>query len=276
MRARSLGQLGLKKPPEGPAYLLYDIETAPSLGWYWSAYKTNIIEEFKPWYLLSFAYKWLGAKGKPTFVGLNEDPEFFAYSDNDFYVAERLNALMDEADVVIAHNGNRFDQKKANSRFLANDIAQPSPYEEIDTYLEAKRSLGEASNSLAALAHHFGLAEKLPTMGFAMWKGCIENEAHWWKMMKKYNVQDVETLEQWYLKLRPYMGRPGRRAHPNRGLWQKGDLVCPKCGSDRTQIRKWHRTSVSEFPSVFCHNCEGYTRIRERKSQRDGQFVRAL
>ena len=39
--------------------LIFDIETAPSLGWVWGKYDQDVISFEKHWYMLSFAAKWL-------------------------------------------------------------------------------------------------------------------------------------------------------------------------------------------------------------------------
>jgi hypothetical protein len=266
----------LKTPPsDGPAYLIYDIETAPVLAYVWGAYRQDILAIEQDWYLLSFAYKWLDRKGT-GFVSIAQNPKWEPGSDDDLHVALRLAALFDRADVVVAHNGDRFDQKKANSRFLFHQIDPPSPYETIDTLKESRRYMAETKHSLGALADHYGLDPKGNPGGISLWLACMNGDPAAWRKMERYNRQDVRTLEQLYLRLRPWIGSPGKRAHPNRAHWQKGDLVCPKCGSANTIIRGWRRTIVSEYPTVFCRSCRGYSRLRERKSQRDGQFVRAL
>lgn len=276
MRVPTLGQVGLIPPPvEGPAFLLYDIETAPALAYVWGAYKQDILAIKQDWYLLCFSYKWLG-QSDAQFVSLPQNPKWKPHSPDDLYVAKRLAAVLEAADVVIAHNGDRFDQRKANSRFLFHGIDPPAPYQTVDTLKESRRYLAETKHSLDTLATHHGLGTKTPHQGLGLWLGCMAGDPDAWATMETYNRHDVELLEAWYLKLRPWIGTPGKRAHPNRAHWQKGDLVCPKCGSSRTTIRKWHRTIVSEFPTVFCKDCRGYSRLRERKSQRDGQFVRAL
>lgn len=270
-----LDALGLRRPPKGPAILLYDIETAPSLCWVWSQWNTNVVDTEQDWYLLAFAYRWFGQK-PIGFVAINQDPDFTPDTDQDRHVAERLHALIDAADIVVAHNGDRFDQKKAAARFLRNGLGPVSPYRSIDTLKEARRHFSHYSNALKELGRFHELGGKVPHTGFDLWRGCMRGDPKAWRLMERYNRQDVELLEAVYLKLRPWIGTPGTAAHPNLGHWdlkakKDGRPVCPKCGHDRLQSRGYHRTHVSEYRTWWCNpdtgGCGGYSRTRKRDPQ---------
>jgi hypothetical protein len=195
--------IGLAGPPvAGPKVLIYDIETAPAAAWVWSAYKTNILGMKQDWYLLSFAYKWLGQKGT-HFVSLPQDPSFTSGSTDDLWVAARLASLFDAADVVIAHNGDNFDQKKANARFLYHGIDPPSPYQQIDTLKEARRYFNNYQNSLKELGRIYTKEDKMSHEGFDLWLGCMAGDPEKWATMEKYNRQDVRVLERLYRRLLP-------------------------------------------------------------------------
>lgn len=269
-----------------PKILLYDIETAPTLAWVWSAYKTNVVAVEQDWYMLCFAYKWLG-EDETHYVSIYQDPKFRKDTANDKFVAERLAALFDHADILIAHNGNKFDSRKANARFLFHGIEPPSPYQQIDTLKESRVYFGQFKHSLNELGRQLGLGVKVQTGGFQLWRDCMYGDADAWALMEEYTVQDVSVLEALYIKLRPWMGSPGKTAHPNIGFWNKGDLMCPKCGNGSVTINRWdklHRTSVSEFPTVKClakdatvsNPCGGYSRLRSRLRQVKGEGVQAV
>ena len=50
-----------------PKIALFDIETAPSLGYFWGKlWETDIVGVKEPWYMLCFSYKWLG-NGKSAY-----------------------------------------------------------------------------------------------------------------------------------------------------------------------------------------------------------------
>lgn len=275
-----MSEYGLTAPPSsGPKILLYDIETAPSRVFTWGQWQQNVVGTDTDWYMLSFAYKWL-EKGSPKFVGLVDDPKFVSDTTDDTYVTDRLWQLFDQADIVIAHNGDKFDQKKANARFLANGMGPPSPYQSVDTLKEAKRYFSHYSNALNELARFHEFGGKTPHSGFKLWRDCMAGDRAAWRLMKKYNRQDVVLLETLYLKLRPWIGSPGKRAHPNLGMFNRGVRVCPKCGAEETlQARGTrHRGMVNEYKSLYCNpakgGCKGYSRARLADwHQEDGKMV---
>lgn len=182
-----LQALGLfSPPPVGPAILLYDIETAPGLAWVWGAYEQNAIAFEQDWYMLSFAYKWANTQDI-GFVSIFQDPEFYPDTTNDRYVAERLRMLFDKADAVVAHNGDKFDRKKSNQRFLKWGFTPPSPYQSIDTKKIATTNFSHFSNALKELGRVHELGDKEHHTGFELWRECMRGNADFWKTMEKYN-----------------------------------------------------------------------------------------
>lgn len=277
-----LKQLGLKAPNgDGAAQLVYDIETAPAMVYTWDAFDTNIIATERDWSVLMFSYKWLnqGAKAHP--VAIWHNPKYVKGWLDDQWAMERLHALFDAADVIIAHNGDRFDRRKANARFLFHGMEPPSPYQQVDTLKVARREFANYKNSLDELGRVYLDERKAPSGTFeTLWKPCMIGDEKAQRRMVTYANRDVVLLEKWYNKVLPWMGMPGKPGAPNLGHWSKGDLVCPKCGNSHVQINRWdklHRTSASEFPTVKCiGGCGGYSRLRNRISQRNGDGVHAI
>lgn len=271
-----IGRLGLAAPPDdGPAILIYDIETTPSLSWVWGAYKQNIIAEQQRSYLLSFAYTWLGSDSV-WFHSLLDNPNFIPDTPDDLWLAERLAVLFDTADITVAHNGDRFDVRKANTYFLYNSLPPPSPYQTIDTLKETRREFAHIKNNLDYLVKTHGLGTKHNHVGIDLWFGCMAGDPDSWATMERYNVQDVMLLEDWYLTIRPWIGRPGKKAHPNLGFWDKDNRCCTNCGSTKLTPRGTHRTQVSEFQTFACLHCGAYSRSRVRETQRGGYGVRTI
>ena len=67
--------------------------------------------------MLSFAWKWADEK-KVHCKALCDYPGYAKNKTDDTPLIKDLWKLFDEADILIAHNGDRFDRRKANSRFL--------------------------------------------------------------------------------------------------------------------------------------------------------------
>ena len=159
-----------------PKILLFDEETAPSLGHYFDLWKEgNILDTVADWYMLCFAYKFLGDK-KVSSYALPDFPGYKPGSEDDRALIKKLWELLNEADVVIAHNGDKFDIRKANARFAYYNLPPPSPYKTIDTLKIARRYFAFTSNKLDSLGDHLGYGRKLVHTGFHLWKGCMSGD----------------------------------------------------------------------------------------------------
>jgi len=229
--------------------LLIDIETAPNLGWVWNKWETDVIAFKENWYILSFAYKWLGDK-KTSVIAL---PDFKTYKKdkkNDKELCQKLWDLFDKAEIIIAHNGDKFDIKKSNTRFIEHGFNPPSPYKTVDTRTVARSYFRFDSNKLDDLGQYLKLGRKLPTGGIDLWFGCMAGDRKCWKRMKEYNRMDVDLLEKVYLKLRGWMKR-----HPNLNMIEETVDNCPNCGSSELIRRGFALTRISKRQRYQCQTC---------------------
>lgn len=234
-----------------PKILLFDLETAPSLGWVWAKWETNVLDFEQEWYILSFVAKWKDGKyitcALPDFKGYTKHPE------NDKQLVKKLWKLFDEADVIIAHNGDNFDIKKANARFAYYNMKPPSPYKTIDTLKVARRHFSFTSNKLDDLSKYLGYGRKLVHTGFNLWQRCMKGDPKAWKKMVRYNKRDVELLEKIYLHFRPWIDN-----HPNLNLLNDTTRTCPNCGG--VIKRQGFRISrVSKFQRYKCMSCGAWS-----------------
>jgi hypothetical protein len=242
-----------------PKILLIDIETLPNLGYTWGKYEQNVIDFVQEFCIATFAAKWLGSKE----VIAKALPEYRGYkggSYDDKAIVKDIRDLLDQADVVIAHNGDSFDFKVINSRFIVHNITPPAPYKTIDTKKLAKGVARFNSNKLDDLGRYFGEGRKIDTT-FKLWLGCINGDAASWKKMLTYNKQDVVLLEKVYLRLRPYA-----KQHPNLGALV-GKPVCPRCASKKVEWRGYAVTTSRKYRRFQCKDCGGWGR-EATKSER--------
>ena len=241
-----------------PRILVYDIENSPSLGWVWQKYQTDVVEFKEDWYLLCFAYKWLGGKTVKT-VALPDFPLYKREPENDYHVASELWHLFNEADIVVAHNGNRFDQAKARARFLVHGFEPHTPFREIDTLQVARKRFNFTANNLDELCRQLGIGRKEYTGGIDTWLGCMRGDTKSWATMLKYNKRDVAMLEELYLRFRPWMEN-----HPNIALISGRPSACPKCGSEEGMVLRKHRriNTVTAADVYQCKACGGYSTAR--------------
>ncbi len=233
-----------------PKVLLFDIETSLSKGYFFDLYKEgNIVEIEASWYMLSFAWKWLDEKQ----VHVLTLPDMPGYSKNkkcDKKLVAKLHELLDETDVVIAHNGDRFDLRKANARFIAHGLKPPSPYKTVDTLKIARKYFKFDSNRLDALGAYLGVGRKQPTTGKDLWLGCQERDDRFcWEQMGAYNRQDVVLLEKVYHRLKAW-----HATHPDLTLFTRKD-ACPVCQSTELKRTGWNYTRTGKRQRATCRKC---------------------
>ena len=237
-----------------PRILLFDIETMANLVYVWGKYEQNVIAYQRHWYMLTFAYKWLGEK--KTYVKSLPDYKLYKKDKhNDLELIKDLWKLFDEADIIIAHNGASFDIKKTNARFIKHKLRPPTPYQIIDTKLVAKKYLKMDSNKLDDLGDYFNIGRKINTGGFELWLGCEANDPKAWKKMCDYNIQDVILLEKVYLEMLPFMVN-----HPNVGLMNGEKTSCPNCGSKETQKRGFGYNRTGKYQRYQCMGCGAWSK----------------
>lgn len=245
--------------------LILDIETAPILANVWKTWKENVgLEQIRAdWYILSFSAKWLGERKVMYF-----DQSKAADIENDLPLMVKLHELLEEADMVVAHNGRRFDLKKINVRFFTHGLPPPSPYVIIDTLEIVKRHFAFTSNRLAYLTDTYCVEHKKRSHakfpGFTLWKECLAGNKEAWREMKLYNIDDVRSLEEFYLKVRPWA-----EGHPNVAAFDEPTKpTCPKCGGDVIQ-KGYRRVQTGMYPRFRCNDCGGWSRGRLQAADKD-------
>lgn len=222
---------------------MFDIETSPNVGYTWGKWEQNVIEFKKQWELLSVAYKWLGEKQ----VSCVARPHFKDVTERS--IVQALWKLFDEADVIVAHNGDSFDIKKSKAKFVEHGMLPPSTYKTVDTKKIAKSQFNFNSNSLNDLGQVLKLGKKLETGGFQMWLDCIAGNKKAWSKMIAYNKQDVVLLEKVYLRLRAWQS-----SHPNISLLEDTE-GCPVCTSAKTQRRGFSICQKTKKQRFQCQDC---------------------
>jgi len=235
--------------------LLIDIETAPNIAYVWGAWKQNVGQNqwVSKGYIMSYAAKWLG---DDTII-YNENR-----TTNDAKILFDLFGLLNEADIVVAHHGDKFDLPTIKARGLIHGFSPPSPYHTVDTRKVAYSQFRFVSNSLANLCQELGLPQKKDHKkfpGFELWLECMAGNPEAWQEMKDYNIADVISLEALYLRLRPYINNHPNVAYPD----EDGTVVCPKCGSQNIKWRGyWYSKAGLCYHKFQCMDCGGWGRVR--------------
>jgi uncharacterized protein YprB with RNaseH-like and TPR domain len=205
--------------------------------------------------MLSFAYKWAHEDDYHV-RGLPDYAEHFKQDKEcDQKLVTELWELFNQADVIVGHNGDAFDIKKSNARFIIHKLRPPSSYKTIDTLKVARRYFKFTSNRLNDLGQYLGIGVKLPHTGSHLWFSCMEGDPESWELMKKYNVQDVRLLEKVYYELRPWIVN-----HPNLHLYnEEHGIACPKCGSFNLVKKGFTYTLKTKRQQYRCGDCGGWS-----------------
>lgn len=243
---------------KGPRIGLIDIETSPILANVWGLFKQNIGLEMidRDWNILSVCFKWLGER-KVTYADVAHKED---YSD-DKELLELIWQFLDDADVIVAQNGRRFDVKKINARFIEHGMVPPSPYKIVDTLEVAKRHFGFTSNKLAWMTDKLCTVKKRSHAkfpGYKLWQQCLRGNREAWREMRLYNIDDVRSMEELYLIFLPWISN-----HPNFGNYVNLDKpVCNRCGSEHIVKNGTYHTDVGQYQRFRCHGCGGTLRGR--------------
>jgi uncharacterized protein YprB with RNaseH-like and TPR domain len=194
------------------------------------------------------AWKWLG-QDVVNVRGLCDYPLYSTDKSNDKSLLVDLWDVFNDADIVIAHNGDAFDIKKSNARFVIHDMPQPSPYKTVDTLKIARKHFKFESNKLNDLGSYLQVGNKTTHTGWSLWKGCMDGDLDAWEKMKEYNAQDVLLLESIYLKLRPWS-----TSHPDLNLYSHAE-ACPTCQSQKVQRRGFSYAKTQVRQRFHCQDC---------------------
>lgn len=232
-----------------PRILLLDIETFPDIAYVWGVYQTNAIAIKEHWYMLSFAYRWYKA-GSIVCHTLPDVTKRYREGD-DSALCREVHRLLDEADIIVAHNGVDFDLKKINARLIAHGFEPPSPYKVVDTKRAIKQVAGFSSNKLDWLCKQLGLGAKIEHEGFPLWQACGEkNDPAAWRRMARYNKHDVKLLGELYETIAPWIRQPGTGVYV-------GDERCvnPACRSADIEWRGLSRQVTRTYRRFQCRRC---------------------
>lgn len=250
--------------------LFLDIETSPLAAYIWGMWEQSLyhLEQLsQDWFMLSFAYKWIDSKNIESLVLTPEEVK----EENDKRLTLKLWQLLEQADVVVTHNGDKFDLRRINTRFLKYGLGPVAPYKSVDTLKIAKKYFNISSNKLEYLATFFNIPGKLSS-DFILWKECIEGNEEALAILDTYCKQDVNILEQIYFEMKPWI-----KEQPNLGLLFLDQIErCPSCGSTKLTYVGYAYTSVNRYRTYRCEMCHAISRNRTTETtakQRTGVLI---
>ena len=237
--------------------LFFDVETSPLLSYHWRVWKENIAPSQieRESFLLTWAARWQGQKRILSDLLTGDE----ARSQDDGRIVESLAKLVRTADVIVAHNVDRFDHPVLNTRLLQLGLEPLPPVRTLDTLKIAKKSFKKTFNRLSYLADSLGIEAKHP-MEFEDWRQACAGNVTALKKMRAYCRQDIEVLEAVFDRMRPYAKGMPRLVEATHEMQR----ACPHCGAgfDAMKPSGTHRTNASNFQRYRCDECGKYARTR--------------
>ena len=236
----------------GMKRLFFDIETSPCVGWFWRpSYKTrlsydNVIEDAK---IICISYKWQGEEETYTLDWGKEQ--------DDKKLIKQFIKIMESADEIVGHNGDRFDIPWIRTRALFHGITSVPRWRTLDTLKSVRGNLNLPSNRLDAIGRYFGLGEKIYVDG-ELWKNVVFGDGSRLAEMIKYCEGDVVLLEKIYEKI---IGVVPLKTHV--GVIKGGEpWSCPGCGSSNVIKNGTDVTTTGvEKQKMMCRACRRSYRI---------------
>lgn len=259
-------------PKTGPKILHIDIETSLMKVWTFGLHNQyltigDIIED---WNILSFCAKWHGT-GPAIYQSLRKQRN----PVNDFGLCKSMHKMLSMADIVVAHNGKRFDMKKIRARMMHNRMPPLHDVRIIDTMLETRRVVGLTSNKLAYITEHFGADGMRKNNhgqfpGKELWIACQSGNQAAWDEMEAYNIPDVLSMEAAYADIRPWF--QGAQSLAVFSPAHDG-MTCPNCGGTHNKKKGHRHTQVGIYQRYQCTTvdpltgnvCGAWFRGREQK-----------
>lgn len=224
--------------------LFFDIEVSPNIGFFWQpGYNitvdyNNIIKERA---VICACYKW-EHKDKVYALAWDEN-------QNDKNLLETLVAVMNEADEIVAHNGDKFDQSWIRTRCIYHGISIPPNYVSIDTLKAARSKFKFNSNRLDYIGKFLGVGAKTETGGFDLWKDItLHNSKKALREMIDYCKNDVVLLQSVFEKMNPYI--------PVKSKVSNNNDNCPECDSSKVFKQGTRISAGGQLKAKMqCQNC---------------------
>ena len=235
-----------------PKILVWDLETAGP-----NSFKADLSV------VLMMGYKWLGEK-KVTVLTIDQFPGWFSKKGlNDKPLIKAMLKVMEEADLMVAHYGDRFDRRFFQGRCALHNLPSPPPTKQRDTWQIARRAFAFSSNRLTDLADNMRLGHKKQT------KDKPDHWPGWWiramagdrsaiRDMAEYCKNDVLALEELYLRIREY-----DYTHPR--VYEDREK-CRLCGAS-VQYRGTCFVGEHKYRRFQCTGCGKWD--RERRALKD-------
>lgn len=214
-------------------------------------------------HLYCIGYKWVGEK-KIHSISILDDPKRFKKNiHDDFYVLDEFRKIVEQADAVVYHHGDKFDLPMINGRLIKNGLPPMPKVPSFDTKKIASQNFRFNSNRLDYLAKFLGYKGKMANPS-DLWIKAFQGDVDALKHMEKYCRQDIDINEFIYEKLMPFV----KNQKVNANMFLEG-ARCPNvnCAKTNLQWRGYNRTRTTKYRRFVCLDCGAWS--DERKALHD-------
>jgi uncharacterized protein YprB with RNaseH-like and TPR domain len=231
-----------------PKILFYDIETSPALAWIWHTGKQWVghdqLKDERKFDIICICYRWAH---ESKIHSLDWD---YAKQDSAAMI-EEFSYIVNQADLVIGHNADKFDMRHVNTQRLLHNQAPIAWPTTEDTLKQLRKYFYLPSYSLDYVSKLLTGSGK-DKMSFQDWIDIVEkkNKKAFTKMIA-YCKRDVQKLYEVWRKVSPHC-----QAKVHMGLL-KGFTreSCPRCGHNRPELAGKRTLTTGRYQRYLCTIC---------------------
>lgn len=237
--------------------LVYDIETSRTTiktWWTGKQYISHNQLRDEP-QIISIAWKWLGEDMVHT-----HHWDMDTHSDKQ--LLEEFLQHYNSADMVVGQNNNRFDNRRIAARALKHDLYIDIHVKSYDIMAQLKKHTRLPSYSMAYVTKYLGITQKLSHEGIYMWDmvedGTPSEQKEYMAKMIEYNIGDIISTEEMYLKVRKHTGQVTHLGVTSGA----GKYSCKSCGGTHLELVRTTTTPSGNIQRIMkCADCDSTSRI---------------
>lgn len=213
---------------------------------------SNIIQDQ---FCICASWTWNNDKDVNVIKISDDKKRFKSNFRNDYVVAKKIHELMEEADIIVAHNGDKFDIKHSNALFIKHGLTPVPKTKTIDTLKVAKKYFAFPGNSLDQLSKRFGSTGKNQKPD---WFKLAEGNLDAINTAAVYCKNDVKELRFIFEKMRPFIESfPGPRRFIDEIKY------CDACNSKRLENWGLKQFGGQPYYRVKCLECGAENRSKK-------------
>lgn len=178
-------------------------------------------------------------------ISIHDDKKRFKKDvHDDFYVVSEFSKILNQADAIVYHNGDRFDLPMLNARLAYHNLSPLPKIPTIDTKKIAWNQFRFNSNSLDYLSRFLGYKGKIENSS-GLWLDAFAGKVEALTQMAKYCRNDVDITEYVYNRLSPFM-----KTNPLNAAAFGEDVVCIRPGCEINSVQ-WRGTMTTSSGNKY-------------------------